>query len=172
MNRQEFAMFTMALRTYYPREKILPNDQAAELWFKQLADIPYKDAETVLNRWVGNNKWSPSIADIREGFMALSGQELPDWGAAWEEVQKAIRYIGSYRADEAVESLSELTREAVKRMGFENICRSETPDIERANFRMIYESLAARKKKEQQLPEHLQIGRLQSDDISRISQNH
>ena len=65
MNRKEFALFASALRTYYPREKLLPNEQAMELWFNQLQDIPYKVAELTLNKWVATNKWSPSIADIR-----------------------------------------------------------------------------------------------------------
>ena len=41
MNREEFATWTMALKTYYPRENLLPNNQAMELWYKQLQDIPY-----------------------------------------------------------------------------------------------------------------------------------
>ena len=176
MDKREFSLFTMALRTYYPREKILPNEQAMALWFQQLSDIPYKAAEAVLNRWVANNKWSPSIADIREGYMALTEGETPDWGDAWEEVHRAIRHYGYYRSDEAMESLSPLTREAVKRIGFSHLCQSEQPDVERANFRMIYESLVVRKRKEQQIPPHLrlsaaEIGRLTDANISGSTQN-
>ena len=34
MNKQEFSLFTMALKTYYPRENLLPNTQAMELWYQ------------------------------------------------------------------------------------------------------------------------------------------
>ena len=152
MTKKEFAMFTMALKTYYPRENLLPNEQAMELWFKQLEDIPYQVAETGLNKWVALNKWSPSIADIREMASEIVNGELPDWGDAWEEVCKAIRCYGSYRALEALESLSPLARKATERMGFTNLCMSENVSADRANFRMIYENLAEREKKDAQLP--------------------
>lgn len=152
MTKKEFAMFAMALKTYYPRENLLPNEQSMELWFNQLQDIPYEVAETGLNKWVALNKWSPSIADIREMASELVNGELPDWGDAWEEVCKAIRCYGSYRALEALESLSPLARKATERMGFTNLCMSENPSADRANFRMIYENLAEREKKDAQLP--------------------
>ena len=44
MNKKEFATFTMALKTYYPRENLLPNEQAREVWFSQLQDIPFEVA--------------------------------------------------------------------------------------------------------------------------------
>ena len=153
MNKKEFATFAMALKTYYPKENLLPNNQAMELWFKQL--IPYQLAETGLNKWVSTNKWSPTIADIREMASSISHGDLPDWGEAWEEVCKAIKHFGSYRAGEALSFLSPLTRKATERIGFRNLCMSENPSADRANFRMIYESLAEREKKNAQLPEPL-----------------
>ncbi len=161
MNKKEFATFTMALKTYYPRENLLPNEQAMELWFSQLQDIPFDVAQAGLQKWVSLNKWSPSIADIREMYTSIVQGELPDWGEAWEEVQKAIRIYGHYRVEEAMESLSPLTYKVVKRMGFKNICISETPQTERANFRMIYENLAEREKKDAQIP--LQLKQLIGD---------
>lgn len=64
MNRQEFAQYAMALKTYYPKEKILETNQAMELWFHQLKDIPYDIAQGSLIEWVKENKYSPSIAEI------------------------------------------------------------------------------------------------------------
>lgn len=157
MDKKEFATFAMALKTYYPRENLLPNNQAMELWFSQLSDIPFEVAQAGLQKWVSLNKWSPSIADIREMYTGIIQGELPDWGEAWEEVQKAIRCYGHYRVEEAMESLSPLTKQVVKRMGFKNICISENPQTERANFRMIYENLAEREKKDAQIPLQLKM---------------
>lgn len=151
MTEIEFAKFAMALKTYYPRENLLPNDQAMELWFRQLQDIPYKVAEVGLNKWVSLNKWSPSIADIREMASTVANGELPNWGDAWQEVLRAISQYGSYRPVEAMDSLSPLTKKATKRIGFVNLCMSENISADRANFRMIYESLADREKKDAQL---------------------
>lgn len=155
MNKKEFALFSSALRTYYPREKILPNEQAMQLWFNQLQDIPYQVAEVTLNKWVATNKWSPSIADIREQAAGLIQGEAKDWGAAWDDVRKAVRLYGSYQPKEALESLDELTRQAVKRIGYITICMSENIAAERANFRMIYEQLEQRQKNDAQLPPKL-----------------
>lgn len=151
MNKQEFALFASALRTYYPRENILPNQQAMELWFRELQDIDSKVAETALRQWVATNKWSPSIADIREAASSVQSGDLPDWGDGWEQVLKAIRYFGTYRIPEAMESFDPITRQCVERLGFRNLCMSESPNQDRANFRMIFEQLAERKKKNAQL---------------------
>ena len=155
MNKKEFALFASALRTYYPKEKLLPNEQAIELWYKQLNDIPYEVAEVTLNKWVATNKWSPSIADIREQAIDVTQGGGKDWGEAWQDVLRAIRYYGSYQELEALESLDETTRKVVKRLGFRNLCFSEDISVERANFRMIYEQQAQRDKQDAQLPPRL-----------------
>lgn len=153
MNNKEFATFAAAIKTYYPRESLLPNTKAMELWQKQLADIPYDLAELMLNRWAATNKWSPSIADIREKCAELAGNKVPDYGEGWKQVQKAISNFGMYREEEALASLDDLTRQVVERMGFQTICTSENPTAERANFRMIYEQLAEKEKSEAAIPE-------------------
>ena len=167
MTKKEFAIFSMALKTYYPRENILPNEQAMELWFFQLQDIPYDVAQAGLQKWVALNKWSPSIADIREMASGITQGDLPDWGDAWEEVCKAIRRYGSYRSEEALESLSPLTRKATQRIGFTNLCLSENQSADRANFRMIYEQMAEREKNDAKLPRSLKalIAQVQNREL-------
>jgi len=64
MNKKEFAAFAMALQTYFPREQLLPNKQAMELWYMQLKEIPFSIAQMALQKWVATNKWSPSISEI------------------------------------------------------------------------------------------------------------
>lgn len=152
MNKKEFAIFASALKTYYPKEKILPNEQAMELWFNQLQDIPYKVAELTLNKWVATNKWSPSIADIREQAAGIIQGEGKDWGEAWQEVLRCISKYGFYREEGALNSMDKLTRKVVRRLGFKNICLSEDIQVDRANFRMIYEEEQSKAKQVAQLP--------------------
>lgn len=155
MTKEEFSIFASALRTYYPKENILPNAQALELWYNQLNDIPYNVANATLYKWVATNKWSPSIADIREQATILVNGSPKDWGAAWDEVQQAIRHYGSWNAEKALESLDDITRATVKRIGFYNLCTSENPTADRANFRIIYEEIEKRQRTEQQIPPKL-----------------
>lgn len=155
MTKKEFAIFASALRTYYPKENILPNNQALELWFNQLNDIPYKVAAVALEKWVATNKWSPSIADIREQTASVVNGEYKEWGEAWQEVLRAIRIYGSWQQDKALASLDETTRKVVKSLGFYNLCMSEEISVDRANFRMIYEGEISKQKQRDQLPPRL-----------------
>lgn len=153
MTRQEFWQFAAAIRTYYSRENILPNEQAMELWFRQLQDIPFPVAEAILSKWVATNKWSPSIADIRDGVAEIqNGGPAPDWGEAWDQAMTAIRRFGSYDEDGALASLPPLTRETVRRLGYKSLCWSENQVADRANFRQVYEILSKRKVETDKIP--------------------
>lgn len=167
MNREEFRILASALKTYYPKEQLLSNQQALELWHRELCDIPYKVAEAALRKWVSISKWSPTIADIREQAMNVQAGEIPLWSDGWDECCKMIRKYGSYGADKAMAELTGITKETVKRLGFRELCISENPMADRANFRMIFEQLAQRKQKTIQLPESLlqQIYEFQEERI-------
>lgn len=157
MTYKEFAKMAAAMRAYYPREKILPDDASRDLWYKHLEDIPYETAVVALNKWVAVNKWPPTIADIREAALEVSTDAIPDWSEAWETVLNAIRRFGPYRQTEAMESLDDMTRTVVRRLGFMTLCSSENVAADRANFRTIYQIMAERKRREAQLPEPLRL---------------
>ena len=151
MRKEEFAKFAMALKTYYPKEGLLPNQQAMELWYRQLEDIPYQLAEIALNKWVATNKWSPTIADIRESAAAVSHGEKPLWSDGWNQVLLAIKKYGSYNPAAALASMDEITADTVRRLGYGELCRSENITADRANFRMIFEQLADRQQTQKQM---------------------
>lgn len=162
MNKQEFSKWVMALKTYYPREQLLPNEQAMELWYQALRDIPMQVAEATLRKWVSTEKWSPTIAEIREMCVDVKHGDAPDWSDGWAQVQHAIRRFGNYRANEAMASLDPITRETVRRLGFYNLCVSENPMSDRKQFRDTFEIMAKREQMRHQLPIDLQ------DNIRRI----
>lgn len=155
MTKQEFSKIAMAIKTYYPNAQILPNNAAMELWYQQLQDIPYNVCTLAVNKWVAINKWSPTIADIREYAAGIRRQES-DWSEAWEELMKNIQIYGFYRVAEGKKALSDLTRKTVERIGYVHICNSENIIADRANFRDIYNSLLAREKKQAVLSAGLQ----------------
>lgn len=157
MNKEEFATFAAALRTYYPRETLLPNKQAAELWYMELQDLPYNVTMTALRKHVHTHKWSPSIAELREMAAEVQYGEQADWGEGWQQVLNAIRFQGMHREREALETMDDITRAAVERLGFKNICISDNIVADRARFRDIYEQLKERKKRDIQIPDRLKI---------------
>ena len=155
MTRQEFATLAMALKTYYPRETLLPNQQAMELWYRELEDIPYKVAEASLRKWVATNKWSPSIAEIRELTANIQYGEQLTWGEAWEKALNAVRRYGSYNKKEALDSLDPLTRKCVENIGYLDLCMSENIMVERAHFQKIFEIYSKREQTDKRLPNNL-----------------
>lgn len=157
MTREEFGKWAMALRSYYPAQNLLPTKQSAELWYMQLADIPYKVAVLALNKWVALNRWGPTIADLREAAADCMAGEIPDWSEAWEHVMKAIQYHGTWDVEGAKAMLTPLERQVVERIGFVRLCMSENITADRAGFRDIYTGLAKRQKEQAQLPEKLVV---------------
>ena len=160
MTRQEFSKIAMAIKTYYPNTQVMPNNAAMELWYQQLQDITYNVCTLAVNKWVAINKWSPTIADIREYAAGISGQES-DWSEAWEELMKNIQVYGYYRVEEGKKALSDLTRKTVERIGYVHICNSENIVADRAAFRDIYTGIAKRAEQEKRLP----VGIMQAERL-------
>ena len=167
MDFDEFKVLVKGLKAVYTSERFLPDPESVKIWYSLLKDIPYNVLNAAIQKYMLSNKFPPTIADLRELAISVQQGELPDWGDAWEQVTLAIRRYGSYRAGEALESLSPLARKTVERLGYMQLCASENIAADRANFRMIYETLAEREKKQAQLPEGLKqlIGQLQQDNL-------
>lgn len=152
MNKTEFATIAAAIRTYFPRYNMFPNEEAMTLWFQELQDLPADVLSTALRKWVATNKWPPSIAELRELSGEVVAGKLPDWGEAWSQVARAIRLYGWARPDEALDSMEPTTRAAVQRIGWTDICKSENPETIRAQFRQVYEITAKREVEDRQIP--------------------
>lgn len=155
MTKKEFAILTSAIRTYYPRENILPNEQAMELWYDELKDIPYNAAQLAIKAWVSKSKWSPSIADIREEVGSFTRENTRTVGEAWGDVLRAVKRFGRYCEAEALDTMDDLTAKVVKQIGFDNICNSENIANERSSFLKIYQIEEKREKERAQMPDKL-----------------
>lgn len=152
MTEQEFMKIASAIKTSYPAVNVLKDKASMDIWYMMLSDLDYRVCQNAVLELISTLKFPPTIAEIREKCSHLTSPEVKDWGEAWEEVINAIRRYGYPSELEALNSLDELTRKCVKRLGYQNLCRSENITADRANFRMIYETEANRKKTENQLP--------------------
>lgn len=172
MTKKEFSTFCMALKTFFPRDNVLPNEYAMELWFNELCDLDYQVAQTALKKYVHTNKFAPTIAEIRSMATEVQYDRIPDWGDGWSQVISAINTYGYYQEGKALDSMDNITRQAVKRMGFKNICLSENIVADRANFRMVYEQIRERKQQEQQMSPALKdvISRLRLSNDKSVKQ--
>lgn len=151
VDKKEFRVLAMALQTYYPREQLLPNQQAMELWYRELCDIPYPVAEMALRKWVATNKWPPTIADIREITAGIVNGDPLTWGESWERALRAVKKYGSYNQGAALDSLDPLTRKCVESIGYMDLCMSENIMVERAHYQRLFEVFSKREQTTKQI---------------------
>ena len=55
MTIKEFALIAAAIKTYFPRDNILPTESAMDLWYEELKDLPYSIANSALRMFVATN---------------------------------------------------------------------------------------------------------------------
>lgn len=151
MTKEEFGKIAVIMKTCYPKEsELLKTEHAVGIWYELLKDIDYTTMSMALNKWVATEKWSPSISELRKMCYEVSTPSVLPWDEAWESVLQAVRNYGFNRRVEAMDTLDDLTRKAVAKVGWMQICHSEQIGIERASFREIYNAMANRQTKDGQ----------------------
>ena len=145
VSKQEFATLVLAMQAMYGDE-FIGTEEAMDVWFALLHDLDYQILSKALQKHMLTNKFKPTVAELREIYAGLICPVISDWSEGWEQVSKAIGHYGVYRTEEAMESFDEVTREAVKRLGFQNICLSENIVADRARFAEIYQAIQQRKR--------------------------
>lgn len=157
MNYDEFKVLVKGMKAVYTQPTFLPDRDAVNVWYKLLQDIDYNIANAAIQKYMLTQKFPPTIADIREMAATVSNGDKPLWSDGWEQVLNNLRKYGmcTYDPDRLIEcmnSFDPLTRMAVERLGWKELCKSENIMADRANFRMIFEQLAERQQKNNQLP--------------------
>lgn len=114
MTAKEFGFLADAIKTYFPRDNVLPTENAMRLWYEELKDIPYQLAHLALQKYVCTNKFAPTIADIREQVAELNNQNEEELNetAAWSIAWKAICNSG-YHAEEEFAKLPPVIQRTV-----------------------------------------------------------
>ena len=156
MTKDEFRVLAKGLKAVYTQPNFLPDAEAIQIWYELLKDLDYATANIAIQKHMVSSKYPPTIADIREQATEVSYGQAPLWSDGWEQVLRAMRLYGSYRLQEALDSMDDLTRKAVERLGFKELCMSENIAVDRANFRMVFEQLANREYETKKLPLALQ----------------
>lgn len=121
--------------------------ETQKLWQRMLSDLDVSITTQVVEGWIRTRDERPSIAAIRRGVAErqlgnAAGAKLflpPD--EAWEYVQRCFGTVGQYAPfpDE-----HPLVKEAVERMGWISMCRSDNVDVLRGQFRHAYAPLLER----------------------------
>lgn len=166
MKFDDFIKLVKGMKSVYTKDNFLPDEYSIKMWYKLLQDIPYDVLNVSIQRYMLTNKFPPTIADLRETAANIVQGETLDWGNGWEQVVNGIRKYGFYQESKALETMDEVTRQTVKRLGWAQLCMSENIMTDRANFRDIYNQIANRKKEQCRIPIELKV------KINNITQQH
>lgn len=156
MKYDEFVTLVKVMKSIWTKPDFLPDKESVNVWYALLKDLPYEQVKMAVQKYAITNKWSPTVADIREQVVGINDTST-DWGDAWGNVLKAVSRFGYMNEAEALDSMDELTRRCVKSLGWQTICQSELDEQTaiRANFRMMYESAQGRARDDAKLPTEL-----------------
>ena len=158
MTKQEFAVFIATINTAYPKCDVITPVQTA-LWYDLLGHIDFEIAKLTLKKYILNNKFPPTIAELNTIAADLTAEHIPDSDEAWGEVIASIRKYGYPQEDKALASLSETVRKTVERIGYQTICQSPCDQLNtlRAQFKGFYEAEYRRTLEVHKTPEHLRL---------------
>lgn len=143
-----FINLMKGLKSAYTAPNFLPDDKSVQVWYAMLKDIPQDVLNVAVQRHIMTSKYPPTIAELREACAEISMENIDDWTKAWSNVLDVVSKYGIANGVEGFKQLDSVTQEAVKRVGYWDICNSENIAIERASFRAAYEQIVARKKSE------------------------
>lgn len=133
-----FALLTAA----YPREPM--TEAQIALYETLLAPYPPDAVREAVLRHIQQSPWFPRISDLLA--LVTAGDTL-DADEAWAEVRRQIRAVGYYGCP--VWSHPAVA-EAVAAIGWDTLCLSTNPEVDRAHFLRFYAAARQRTQAQQQ----------------------
>lgn len=156
MTKAEFQKFFRYITSV--TTDINPSPEKMQVYWDILNDLEFDVAMVGGKRIIAalENPFLPMPAVIRNAALEVTGRETLPWPEAYDQVLRAVRNFGVHRVEQALESLTPINRAAMRALGgFQAFCLNEENDINRAQFRMAYETLAKREMMDAQTPQKL-----------------
>jgi len=141
MNKTETAKILSIISATYPQVKI--KNGTVEAWHVLLGDLSFDIVLSSIKKVLQEQEYPtiPTIGKIRKEAVFLSTPHHLPAPKAWALIISAVRRYGYSQEKEALEDMPELVKEAVKSIGWRDICLSENIDVIRGQFRMAYDRL-------------------------------
>ena len=156
MTKGEIAKILAVLAAAYPKFEV--DDVKVQVWYEMLGDLEYSIVNIAIKKLIMQNTFPPSIAEVRKAVTELMNPEQVTSSEAWGEVTRAIRNYGYYHEEEALASMSPITAQLVRYMGWREICMSEDIGVIRGQFLKMYQQVRERDRREMLLPADLRQG--------------
>ena len=99
MDLQEFSILIKAMKAVYTSPSFIPDDDAKNVWYGLLCDLPYKAASASLQAFMMSSSKYPTPADIRAGIRKFRDDNLNEM-EAWDLVSRAVRRSAYYAQEE------------------------------------------------------------------------
>ena len=139
MNNIEAARLLALLAAGFPNFNL--QKETVAVYANQLEDLPYQHGEEAVANLLKTEDWFPTISKIRKEILFVAGGLSPSREQAWLEVQRQIAHKGHMGSpDWSHESVSD----AVRCIGWRNLCLSENQDTTRAHFFKAYDGISQR----------------------------
>lgn len=173
MTYSEFAKLAMNIKTYFPRDNVLPSDRAMSLWYDSLKDLDADAVMAGLQKYVLTNKFPPGISDLRSYAVRPAGKEEISETHAWNLVYQALgNSIG--HAEEEFEKLPEVVQRAVHSPGqlreWAKMDIHTVNSVIYSNFLRAYSAAVVRQREDDNMPEYLKA--LEADIAARLARSN
>lgn len=155
LSRADFIKSMEYLMAVYPdMENKLNNQTTQAVWYDLLKDLDGERLLLSVKMYATLKHFSPKPSELREMVLKAETSDQ-DWTEGWSLVLRSVQRFGTYREREALGWIAEsdpIAAEAIRRMGYKNLCESEEQMTFRANFRQAYENQIETRKFHKQLP--------------------
>lgn len=151
VTKSETSKLLAILAAAYPRFEV--DELKIQVWHEMLSDLDYQIAQMAAKKCISEQKFAPSIAEVRQAAVDIMTPDRKTAGEAWGEVQRAVGYYGYISEAEALESLSPLVATATRQIGWQQICAATEMGVVRGQFMKIYEQVERRENERLLLPE-------------------
>lgn len=151
MTRPEFTILVKAMKSVYTSGFFIPDQNAYDVWYVALQDLPYKVAHDAVMTYIKTEKGIPTPADIRNLASSSVERIAMTEMEAWSQVRKAI-CNSLYHAEEEFEKFPEAVKRAVgspstlKEWAMSDI--SDVNTVVSSNFMRSYRSARMQENKE------------------------
>ena len=165
MTFEETVALLYLAKKLFPRDKSLGRDaremaEIGEAWSTLLRDIPFEVGQAAVAAQAASSPYAPAISEIRAYARKLT--EPPGLSAdeAWALCIRAVRRYGygpknyttgKYPHEMARDSLPPEVWHVMELMGYTSMCRSEKPEVVRAQFIAAWERQQQRQRERENL---------------------
>lgn len=177
MTGEHFQILIKGLKAVYSDPKFIPDQDAANVWYQLLKDIPYEVASIATQSYMQSEKFPPTPADIRRYATKITSPVTDDMSEieAWSLVSKALKN-GNYGAESEFAKLPPLIQQtlgdASRLREMAQLDTSEVETVEQSHFVRNYRAKVEAHKREMQFSEGVRKAISQSRPQSEVIEQH